>query len=33
MPKLTLLNQAGQEVGEITLADAVYGVEDRKSVV
>lgn len=33
MPKLTLLNQAGQEVGEITLADAVYGVEPNKQVI
>lgn len=33
MPKLTLLNQAGQEVGEITLADAVYGVEPNQQVI
>ncbi len=33
MPKLTLLNQAGQAVGEITLADAVYGVEPNQQVI
>ena len=33
MPKLTLLNQAGQSVGEITLSDAVYGVEPNQQVI
>ena len=33
MPKLTLLNQAGQAVGEITLSDAVYGVEPNQQVI
>lgn len=33
MPKLTLLNQAGQAVGEITLSDAVFGVEPNQQVI
>jgi large subunit ribosomal protein L4 len=33
MPNLTLLNQAGQTVGEITLADEVFAVEPNQEVV
>ena len=33
MPKLTLLNQAGQSVGEVTLSYAVYGVEPNQQVI
>ncbi|MFH0993755.1 MAG: 50S ribosomal protein L4 [bacterium] len=32
MPTLALMNQAGQSVGEITLADAVFGVEPNQQV-
>jgi len=33
MPKLALLNQAGQAVGEITLADEVFAVESNQEVI
>lgn len=33
MPKLALLNQAGESVGEINLADSVFGVESNQQVV
>jgi len=33
MPNLALLNQAGQAVGEITLADEVFAVEPNEAVV
>lgn len=33
MPKLALLNQAGESVGEINLADSVFGVEPNQQVI
>jgi large subunit ribosomal protein L4 len=33
MPKLALLNQQGQSVGEITLSDAVFAVEPNQQVI
>jgi len=33
MPKLALLNQTGETVGEINLADCVFGVEPNQQVV
>jgi len=33
MPKLALLNQSGQSVGELILADSVFAVEDNQQVV
>ncbi len=33
MPNVKVLNMAGQEVGEVTLSDAVFGVEPNESVV
>jgi len=33
MPNLALLNQAGQTVGEITLADEVFAVEPNQEVI
>ncbi len=33
MPKLALFNQAGQSVGEITLADSVFAVEPNQQVI
>ncbi|MDD3122487.1 MAG: 50S ribosomal protein L4 [Candidatus Izemoplasmatales bacterium] len=33
MPKLALLNQAGESVGEINLADTVFGVEPNQQVI
>ncbi|MBU1145621.1 MAG: 50S ribosomal protein L4 [Firmicutes bacterium] len=33
MPKLALLNQAGESVGEINLADSVFGVESNQQVI
>jgi large subunit ribosomal protein L4 len=33
MPKLALLNQAGQTVGEVNLADSVFGIEPNQQVI
>ena len=33
MPKANLFNMAGENVGEVTLSDAVFGVEPNKSVL
>lgn len=33
MPKLALLNQTGESVGEINLADSVFGVEPNEQVI
>jgi len=33
MPKLALLNQAGEAIGEINLADSVFGVEPNEQVI
>ena len=33
MPNVKVLNMAGSEVGEITLSDAVFGIEPNESVV
>lgn len=33
MPKLTLYNQSGSEVGEIELNDSVFGIEPNRSVL
>lgn len=33
MPKVALLNQAGSQVGEIELNDAVFGIEPNKNVM
>ncbi|MGD9910038.1 MAG: 50S ribosomal protein L4 [Candidatus Izemoplasmatales bacterium] len=33
MPKLALLNQAGESVGNINLADSVFGVESNQQVM
>ncbi|MFB4214188.1 50S ribosomal protein L4 [Shouchella sp. JSM 1781072] len=33
MPKVTVFNQTGSEVGDIELADAVFGIEPNNSVV
>jgi large subunit ribosomal protein L4 len=33
MPKLTVLNQTGSQVGDIELADAVFGIEPNESVI
>ena len=33
MPKVTVYNMAGSNVGEIELSEAIFGIEDRKSVV
>lgn len=33
MPKLALLNQTGEPVGEINLADSVFGVEPNQQVI
>jgi len=33
MPKLALLNQTGESVGEINLADSVFGVEPNQQVI
>lgn len=33
MPKVTVFNQTGSEVGDIELADAVFGIEPNKSVL
>ena len=33
MPNVKVLNMSGQEVGEVTLSDAVFGVEPNESVV
>ncbi|WCK54764.1 50S ribosomal protein L4 [Aneurinibacillus sp. Ricciae_BoGa-3] len=33
MPKVTLFNQAGSQVGEIELADSVFGIEPNASVL
>ncbi|WP_096186213.1 50S ribosomal protein L4 [Evansella halocellulosilytica] len=33
MPKVTLYNQAGSQVGDIELSDAVFGIEPNESVL
>jgi len=33
MPKLALLNQAGESVGNIELSDSVFGVEENQQVI
>jgi large subunit ribosomal protein L4 len=33
MPKVTLFNQAGSQVGEIELSDAVFGIEPNEAVL
>ena len=33
MPNVKVLNMSGQQVGEVTLSDAVFGVEPNESVV
>ncbi|WP_379971389.1 50S ribosomal protein L4 [Ectobacillus sp. sgz5001026] len=33
MPKVTLFNQAGSQVGEIELAEAIFGIEPNESVL
>jgi len=33
MPKVALYNQAGANVGEVELADAVFGIEPNNSVL
>lgn len=33
MPKVALLNQTGTQVGDIELADAVFGIEPNEAVV
>ena len=33
MPNVKVLNMSGQEVGEVTLSDAVFGIEPNESVV
>jgi large subunit ribosomal protein L4 len=33
MPKLTVLNQGGSQVGDIELADAVFGIEPNENVL
>ncbi|WP_078393394.1 50S ribosomal protein L4 [Shouchella patagoniensis] len=33
MPKVTVFNQTGSQVGDIELADAVFGIEPNKSVL
>ncbi|MDP2426071.1 MAG: 50S ribosomal protein L4 [Candidatus Izemoplasmatales bacterium] len=33
MPKVALFNQAGQNIGEVVLADAVFGVEPNQQVI
>ncbi|MFX3624270.1 MAG: 50S ribosomal protein L4 [Ectobacillus sp.] len=33
MPKVTLFNQAGSQVGEIELAEAVFGIEPNEAVL
>ncbi|AMA74425.1 MULTISPECIES: 50S ribosomal protein L4 [Aneurinibacillus] len=33
MPKVTLFNQAGKQVGEIELSDAVFGIEPNEAVL
>ncbi len=33
MPKVALLNQSGQNVGEVNLADAVFGIEPNQQVL
>ncbi|WP_027415416.1 50S ribosomal protein L4 [Aneurinibacillus terranovensis] len=33
MPKVTMYNQTGSQVGEIELADSVFGIEPNKSVL
>lgn len=33
MPKVTVYNMAGQSVGEITLSDAVFGIEPNRTAV
>lgn len=33
MPKIALLNQTGEKVGDITLSDNVFGVENNQQVV
>ena len=32
MPNVKVLNMSGQQVGEVTLSDAVFGVEPNESV-
>ncbi len=33
MPKVALLNQTGSQVGEIELAEAIFGIEPNESVL
>lgn len=33
MPKITLLNQSGQNVGEVNLEDKVFGIEPNQQVI
>ena len=33
MPKAKVFNMAGQEIGEIELSEAVFGIEPNKSVL
>ena len=33
MPKMVVLNQAGKELHEITLADAVFGIEPNQQCI
>ncbi len=33
MPKVALFNQAGQNIGDITLADSVFGIEHNQQVI
>ena len=33
MPNVKVLNMSGIEVGEVTLSDAVFGIEPNESVV
>ena len=33
MPNVKVLNMSGNEVGEVTLSDAIFGIEPNESVV
>ena len=33
MPNVKVLNMAGNQVGEVTLSDAIFGIEPNESVV
>ena len=33
MPKATVFNMAGEQVGEIELSEAIFGIEPNESVV